>query len=57
MIVFGHFALVWGPLGLILGQKTDAQCSIMKLTEVLTDTLDFVEDEVPQKSIFDNSYA
>ena len=22
MIVFGHFALVWGPLGLILGLKT-----------------------------------
>ncbi len=29
--------------------KTDAQCRIMKLTEVLTDTLDFVEDEVPKK--------
>ena len=29
--------------------KTDAQCSIMKLTEVLTDTLDFVEDKVPKK--------
>ena len=29
--------------------KTDAQCSIMKLTEVLTDTLDFVEDKVPKQ--------